>query len=614
MNAFSLAENKIWPTDSLAVLTEIFGYGSFREGQQEVIEHVAQGGDSLVIMPTGGGKSLCYQIPALLREGVTFVVSPLISLMKDQVDALNACGVPAAYLNSSLTRPQQLQILSAIRHGEIKLVYVAPERLMQSDFQAKLHEIPLALFAIDEAHCISQWGHDFRPEYAMIGQLKALFPQVPMMALTATADHATQQDILHRLNLQQPKINISSFDRPNIRYNLVEKYKPLRQLLTYIKSQNGQGGIIYCGSRKRTEEVAEKLKLQGYKADYYHAGRELAERQDVQDAFIKDELDIVAATVAFGMGINKPNVRFVVHYDIPKNIESYYQETGRAGRDGLEAEAMMLYDPADIARVRGLLEKNNNSEQLRVEMHKLNAMAAFAEAQTCRRQVLLNYFGEHQSKPCGNCDICLDPPKSFDATEDAQKSLSCVYRVGQSFGMGYVVEVLRGSQNQRVKEHGHDKLSTFGLGKQQSTEYWLSILRQLVHCGFLQQNITRGSVLQLTEAARPLLKGDIQLTLAVPRIQPLISKAAKSTGSSKLAFLDYDKALFARLRKLRKELADAADVPPYVVFNDVTLAEMADLKPRTEREFLEVSGVGYTKLEKYGSPFLAAIAEYEDDY
>ncbi|MEM8351464.1 ATP-dependent DNA helicase RecQ [Morganella morganii] len=591
--------------DADAILRQVFGYQQFRAGQSDIIDTVTGGRDCLVVMPTGGGKSLCYQIPALMLPGLTVVVSPLISLMKDQVDQLRLLGVEAGYLNSAQTAQEQQKVLEGCHNNRIKLLYVAPERLLMSSFIRQLQQWQPSLLAVDEAHCISQWGHDFRPEYCAIGELRQHLPGVPVIALTATADNTTRSDICSRLRLGDPLIHISSFDRPNIRYTLVEKYKAFDQLWMFVRGQKGQCGIIYCNSRNKVEDVAARLQKRGLSVAAYHAGLDNSQREWVQDAFLKDNLQVVVATVAFGMGINKSNVRFVAHFDIPRNIESYYQETGRAGRDGVSAEAVLFYDPADMAWLRRCLDEKPAGPQKDIEQHKLNAMGAFAQAQTCRRLVLLNYFGENRQTPCGNCDICLDPPKQYDGLVEAQQALSCIYRAGQRFGLGYIVDVLRGSNNQRIREYGHDKLAVYGIGKDKSQEHWVSVLRQLIHLGLITQNIANYSALQLTESARPVLRGEVPLQLAVPRIQNIKPRqTARSYGGN------YDKKLFAKLRRLRKSIADEENIPPFVVFNDATLIEMAEQCPVRANDLLLINGVGERKLERFGDAFMALIREH----
>ena len=590
-----------------ATLKTVFGYESFRPHQEEIIESTIRGEDAFVLMPTGGGKSLCYQIPALHRHGVAIVVSPLISLMKDQVDALVANGVAAAFYNSTLTDKESRQILAQLHSGELDLLYVAPERLMSDSFLERLRELPISLFAIDEAHCVSQWGHDFRPEYVQLGRLRGLFPGIPLVALTATADPQTRVDIIERLGLSGATCHITGFDRPNIRYTVIEKNKPFLQVTSFLESYRNEAGIIYALSRKRVEEVTQRLAAEGIRAAAYHAGLPDMERHRVQEAFLRDDLQIVVATVAFGMGIDKPNVRFVIHYDLPRSIESYYQETGRAGRDGLPAEALLLFGYGDIAISRALIENGSNAEQNRIELHKLNAMTGYAEALSCRRQALLGYFGEQREEPCGNCDICRTPPQQYDATEDAQKALSCVYRVGQRFGMGHVIDVLRGSHNQRIQSLSHDRLSTFGIGKDLSQDAWGSVIRQLIHLGYLEQDMGNYSILRLAAKSRPLLRGEERLILARPRVK---MTPAKKDPKRKREGLDYNDALFQELRTLRKQLADEQQVPPFVVFSDATLAEMAAYQPVDADSFSRLNGVGKHKLGRYGTQFLQVIQRF----
>jgi ATP-dependent DNA helicase RecQ len=585
------------------LLNNIFGYPEFRPGQAEVIEQVLAQRDTLVLMPTGGGKSLCYQIPALVLPGLSIVVSPLISLMKDQVDALNAYGVEAAYINSNLSSEQLVQVFRAMQEGRLKLVYVAPERLMKLDFIERLHHLDISLIAVDEAHCVSHWGHDFRKDYRLLGQLKNQFPHVPMLGLTATADLATRADIVQQLNLNQPFVFKGSFDRPNIRYNQVTKYKATEQVIQFVKQQEGSG-IIYCNSRKKVDELTLALARQGVNCAGYHAGLEGSVRDSIQRDFIQDKIDIIVATVAFGMGIDKSNVRFVVHFDLPRSIESYYQEIGRAGRDGMPAEALLLYDEKDAARIRQWIASGENEERNEVELQKFAAMEAFGEAQTCRRQILLNYFAEYSAGQCQNCDICLDPPKAFDGTIVALKVLSCVLRLEQQVASQYLIDVLRGKQLKRIIELQHDKLSTYGIGKEQSDAYWHNIINQLIHRGLLRVDITQHSVLKLTEATRPILRQTQNIELAVPRLTIDLSK------KKQVAEQVYDRALFAKLKHLRKSIAEQDDVPPFVVFSDASLADMAAKCPQSSRDFLAVSGVGQTKLERYGPRFIEAISRH----
>jgi ATP-dependent DNA helicase RecQ len=588
-------------------LHQVFGLHEFRPFQQEIIEQVLGGGDAFVLMPTGGGKSLCYQLPALHRAGLGIVVSPLISLMKDQVDALQANGVRAAMYNSNLDAEEARSVLSRLYNGELDLLYVAPERMMRPDFINSLEQIPLALIAIDEAHCVSQWGHDFRPEYAALGELRRYFPEVPFIALTATADPQTRNDIVNVLGLYQARMFTTSFDRPNIRYTVLEKHRPQSQLARFLSGHAGNSGIVYALSRKRVEEIAGFLNDRGHCAAAYHAGLSAQTRRDVQERFICDDVSIVVATVAFGMGIDKPNVRFVFHYDLPRHMEGYYQETGRAGRDGLAAEALLLFGAQDVATARYQLEQGGNDNQRRIDSHKLNSMVGFAESLTCRRRVLLGYLGEQMETDCGNCDICLDPPEQYDATEAARKVLSCVYRVGQSFGVKHVVDVLRGADTERVRKFDHERLSTYGIGTEYSAAEWLSIVRQLIHRGYLIQDIAAFSVLKLTPRALSLLRAEETLELARPRVQEKIKKKKRKSGPVEDLSED-DLRLFETLREIRKQLAAEQGVPPYVIFGDVALVEMSRERPSNEDEFLEINGVGQVKLERHGAIFLEAIA------
>ncbi|MBU1213738.1 MAG: DNA helicase RecQ [Gammaproteobacteria bacterium] len=605
------------PDNAHQILRETFGYSAFRGAQQAIVEHVASGGDALVLMPTGGGKSLCYQIPALMRDGVGIVVSPLIALMQDQVDALKQLGVSAAFLNSSLDADTAREVSRQLMRGELKLLYVAPERLMTEGFLNLLERIRqeggIGLFAIDEAHCVSQWGHDFRPEYRALTVLHERFPEVPRIALTATADAPTRREIIERLALEQAQQFVSSFDRPNIQYRVALKNNARQQLQTFLETEHpDDAGIVYCLSRKRVEETASWLKEKGWDALPYHAGLDAAVRSKNQQRFLREEGVIMVATVAFGMGIDKPNVRFVAHLDLPKSMEGYYQETGRAGRDGLPANAWMAYGLGDVVSMRQmLLSGDAPEERKRVELQKLDALLGFCESTECRHQTILRYFGEEHPGDCGQCDNCLTPVDTWNATQAAQMALSCIYRTGQRFGVAHLIDVLLGKATPKVEQFHHQQLSTFGIGKELAQQQWSSVYRQLTAGGFIEVDIEGYGGLRLAEAARPVLRGEQEVWLRRDAA-PAKRTSSKAERSSRLreAFAGANEdPLWQALKAKRMALAREQGVPPYVIFHDSTLLEILNQRPQTLDAMGRISGIGQAKLAKYGDAFLQVVED-----
>jgi ATP-dependent DNA helicase RecQ len=599
------------PADAYRVLRDVFGYHNFRDQQEAIIGHVSHGGDALVLMPTGGGKSLCYQVPGLTRDGVGIVISPLIALMQDQVDALGQLGVRAAFLNSSLEPRRAREVEDMLRTGEIDLLYVAPERLLTERFLGLLDNARLSLFAIDEAHCVSQWGHDFRPEYTKLSILHERYPSIPRLALTATADLITREEIRAQLRLQDARVFVSGFDRPNIRYRIVEKASGFVQLLNFLREEGkfGEAGIVYCGSRKKVDDTTAHLQRLGFKALPYHAGLDQTTRREHQQRFLREEGVIMVATVAFGMGIDKPDVRFVAHLDLPQTLEAYYQETGRAGRDGAPAEAWMSYGLGDVVQLRQRIDVSEAGEEhKRLLQQKLNAMLGFCETAVCRRTVLLRYFGENHSEPCGNCDICLDPPETWDGLVAAQKLLSAALRTGQRFGSAYLIDLLLGKPTDRIMQNGHDSLPTFGVGQDMTEDQWRSTARQVVAAGLLHANGARHGALEVTAEARPILRGEKPISFRRVTEKPRSAKERRAAAS--VDDKDVDAMLLQTLRDCRKKLAAAQNAPAYIIFNDATLREMAAKRPQTEEQLRAISGVGEQKLERYGSAFLEVLRDH----
>ena len=591
---------------ALQILRDVFGYDEFRGQQQTAIERALAGQDSLVLMPTGGGKSVCYQVPALLNQGITLVVSPLIALMQDQVSALHELGVRAAFLNSSLSREAQAEVIAQLRGGHLRLLYIAPERLVQPGTRALLSQLPIALIAIDEAHCVSQWGHDFRQDYLALNSLRDWFPGVPRMALTATATARTRAEIIERLALNDAALLVSDFDRPNIRYQVQPRTDGRSQLARFVSQYRNQAGIVYCLSRKKTESTAEWLASEGYTALPYHAGLNAETRAEHQRRFLVEDGVIIVATIAFGMGIDKPDVRFVAHLDLPKSLEAYYQETGRAGRDGLPAQAWMIYGLQDVVRLRQMADESEAGEEYkRFERQKLDTLLGWCEITRCRRRPLLDYFGDALDEDCGNCDNCLQPPATRDGTEDAQKLLSAVYRTGQMFGAAHVVDVLLGKDTDKARQHGHGGLSVFGIGADRPAQAWRSAIRQLVVQGFLRVDSARFGALVLTEESRGVLRGEQDVRL---REDPVVARSRKGTRAAGRPDVEIvDIVLWDALRECRQRLAAEHNVPPYVVFHDSTLRQMVNDRPTDSDALLEISGVGQAKLTRYGDEFLEVI-------